>query len=117
MIVDNAVRVSRIIGSPGYPAAEEVLRANAGEAFDRAHYPVGIARQFGAVLGSGSLRRYDRRIATPTVVIHGLADKLMRPSGGRAIARAIPGSRLVLLPGMAHDLPEALWERIAAERS
>ena len=51
----------------------------------------------------------------PTVVIHGLADKLMRPSGGRAIARAIPGARLVLLPGMGHDLPEELWDRIVDE--
>jgi pimeloyl-ACP methyl ester carboxylesterase len=49
------------------------------------------------------------------VVIHGRADKLMRPAGGRAIANAIPGARLVLFDGMAHDLPEQLWDDIVSE--
>ena len=41
----------------------------------------------------------------------------MRPSGGKAIAAAIPGARLVLLDGMGHDLPEPLFERIVGELS
>ncbi|WP_059016479.1 alpha/beta fold hydrolase [Mycobacterium sp. M26] len=115
VIVENSIRVSRIIGSPGYPAPEEKLRAEAIEAYERAYYPQGIARHFGAVLGSGSLKRYDKQISAPTVVIHGRADKLMRPSGGRAIASAIPNARLVMFDGMAHDLPEALWDDIVGE--
>ena len=67
------------------------------------------------MLGSGSLLSYDRRIKAPTVVIHGKADKLMRPFGGRAIARAIKGARLVLIDGMGHDLPEQLWDQIVGE--
>ena len=63
------------------------------------------------MLGSGSLLRYDRQISAPTVVIHGRADKLMRPFGGRAVARAIKGARLVLIDGMGHDLPEQLWDQ------
>ena len=115
VIVENSVRVSKIIGSPGYPTSEEKLRAEAIEGYERSHYPQGIARHFGAVLGSGSLKRYDRMITAPTVVIHGRADKLMRPAGGRAIAAAIPKARLVLFDGMAHDLPEALWDNIIGE--
>lgn len=115
VIVENSIRVSRIIGSPGFPASEEKLRAEAIEAYERAYYPQGIARHFGAVLGSGSLKRYDRQISAPTVVIHGRADKLMRPSGGRSIAAAIPNARLVLFDGMAHDLPEELWDDIVGE--
>ena len=115
VIIENSVRVSKIIGSPGFPTPEHTLRAEAIEGYERAHYPQGIARHFGAVLGSGSLKRYDRAITAPTVVIHGRADKLMRPAGGRAIASAIPGARLVLFDGMAHDLPEALWDDIIGE--
>ncbi|MGB6889572.1 MAG: alpha/beta hydrolase [Mycobacterium sp.] len=115
VIVENSVRVSKIIGSPGFPTPEHTLRAEAIEGYDRAHYPQGIARHFGAVLGSGSLKRYDRAITAPTVVIHGRADKLMRPAGGRAIAAAIPEARLVLFSGMAHDLPVALWDDIISE--
>lgn len=114
-IVDNTVRVTQIIGSPGFPAPEDRVRAEAIEFYDRSYYPAGVGRQFAAILGSGSLLRYDRQIIAPTVVIHGKADKLMRPSGGRAIARAIKGSRLVLFDGMGHELPEPLWDDIAGE--
>ena len=71
--------------------------------------------QHAVLAGSGSLRRYNRQTTAPTVVIHGKADKLMRPSGGRAIARAIPGARLVLFDGMGHELPEPLWDDIVGE--
>jgi pimeloyl-ACP methyl ester carboxylesterase len=112
VIVDNAVRVSKIIGSPRYLAPEEQLRAEAIESYERSYYPWGVARHFDAVLGSGSLLRYDRKIVAPTVVLHGRADKLMRPSGGRAVARAIGGARLVLFDGMGHDLPQQLWGQV-----
>jgi pimeloyl-ACP methyl ester carboxylesterase len=114
-IIENAIRVSKIIGSPGYPAPEEKIRAEAIEGYDRAYYPAGIARHFAAILGSGSLLRYDRQIKVPTVVLHGKADKLMRPFGGRAVAGAIKSARLVLFDGMGHELPEALWDDIVGE--
>ena len=115
VIVENSMRVSRIIGSPGYPKSDERLRADAIEAYERAYYPQGIGRHFAAILGSGSLGRYDKQITAPTVVIHGRADTLMRPAGGRAIAKSIPGARLVLFDGMGHDLPEPLFDDIIAE--
>jgi pimeloyl-ACP methyl ester carboxylesterase len=46
------------------------------------------------------------------VVIHGTRDLMVRPSGGRATAKAIPGARLVEIAGMGHDLPRGLWDRI-----
>jgi len=114
-VIANAIRVSKIIGSPGYPAPEDRLRAEAIEAYERSYYPAGVGRHFAAILGSGSLRRYDRDIEAPTVVIHGKEDKLMRPFGGRAVARAIKGARFVLYDGMAHDLPRELWDDIIGE--
>lgn len=33
----------------------------------------------------------------------------------RETARAIPGARLVIYPGMGHDLPRELWPSIIAE--
>jgi len=112
VIIDNAVRVSKIIGSPGYRAPVEQIRAEAAEGYDRNYYPQGVARHFSAVMGSGSLAHYDRRIVAPTVVIHGRSDKLMRTFGGRKVARAIDGARLVLFDGMGHDLPQQLWDRV-----
>jgi pimeloyl-ACP methyl ester carboxylesterase len=114
-LIENAIRVSRITGSPAYPAPMERIREEAIEGLERSYYPAGVGRHFAAILGSGSLLGYDRRINVPTVVIHGKADKLMRPFGGRAIARAIEGARLVLFDGMGHDLPRELWDDIVGE--
>lgn len=114
-VIANSIRVTRIIGSPGFPVAEDKARADALESYERSYYPAGVGRQFAAILGSGSLLPYNRRTSAPTVVIHGKADKLMRPSGGRAVARAIPGARLVLFDGMGHELPEPLWDDIIGE--
>jgi pimeloyl-ACP methyl ester carboxylesterase len=112
VVVDNVVRVTKITGSPRYRMPEEQVRADAAENYDRSFYPLGVGRHFSAVLGSGSLLHYDRRIVAPTVVIHGRADRLVRPSSGRAVARAIDGARLVLFDGMGHDLPQQLWDRL-----
>jgi pimeloyl-ACP methyl ester carboxylesterase len=112
VIADYSVKVWRIIGSPRYPASEQRLRNDAIEAYERCYYPWGISRHFSAIIASGSLLRYNRQITVPTVVLHGRADKLQRPFGGRVVARAIRGARLVLIDGMGHDLPEQLWDRV-----
>lgn len=112
VIIDNAVRISKLNGSPAYPASEDRIRTEAAELYDRAYYPAGIARHFAAILGSGSLLHHDRRIQAPTVVIHGRSDRLMRPFGGRAVARAIAGARLILIDGMGHELPEPVWDQV-----
>ena len=45
-------------------------------------------------------------------MIHGKADTLVRPSGGRATAKAIPGAELLEIAGMGHDLPRNAWPEI-----
>ena len=47
----------------------------------------------------------------PTLVIHGSADTLVDPIGGRRTAELVPGARFELIEGMGHDYPPALWER------
>jgi pimeloyl-ACP methyl ester carboxylesterase len=47
----------------------------------------------------------------PTLVMHGDADKMCDPSGGRATAAAIPGAELVAYPGMGHSLPRKRAEQ------
>ena len=69
----------------------------------------GAGRQLGAIIASGDRTEALRGITAPTLVIHGSRDKLIRPSGGRATAKAIPGARLMMIDGMGHDLPRALW--------
>lgn len=44
------------------------------------------------------------------VVIHGLDDMLIDPSGGKPTAEPIPGARLLAIPDLGHDRPRELWE-------
>lgn len=40
---------------------------------------------------------------------------MLRPAAARRTAAAIDGARLVLLPGVGHDLPAAVWPQVARE--
>ena len=110
--VEHSVRVFAAIGSPGFPRDEAELRDIAGRSYDRGHDPAGAGRQLAAIVASGDRTPLLRRIAVPTVVVHGSADRLVRPSGGRATAKAIPGARLVVVRGMGHDLPRGAWPQV-----
>jgi len=104
-----SVEGSRVIGSPAYPTDESVLRERAAAAYDRAFCPEGTARQLGAILASPDRTAGLREVRLPFLVIHGEADPLVTLGGGQATAAAVPGSKLITIPGMGHDLPEALW--------
>lgn len=112
-VIANSVRARQTIGSPKYPETREAIEAAASRDYDRNFYPAGVIRQLAAATGTGSLVRFAKRISAPTVVIHGSADPLIRPAGGKAVAKAIPGARLHIIEGMGHDLPPQLLEQIA----
>jgi pimeloyl-ACP methyl ester carboxylesterase len=103
----------RVIGSPSYPQDLERVRARAAETFDRGVSKSGIMRQMLAVLTQPNRGARLKGIRVPTLVIHGLADKMVHPSGGRATAAAIPGAELLLIDGMGHDVPPPLFATIA----
>lgn len=113
----NAVATFRAIGSPGYPMDAAWLSDIAARAFDRAPAGAGGLRQLAAIRADGDRRAELAEVRVPTLVMHGDGDPLIRPSGGRATAAAIPGARLVTFPGMGHDLPVELWPRFVAEIS
>ncbi len=110
--IANIERVHAVIGSPGLPRDLDDLRAFAGVSYDRDHDPRGPGRQLAAIIASGNRTPELRRITAPTLVIHGSADRLIAPSGGRATAHAIPGAKLLMIGGMGHDLPRAAWPQL-----
>jgi pimeloyl-ACP methyl ester carboxylesterase len=105
----------RYIGSRRYPADPERTRALAERCFDRGLHRAGTARQMAAVATAPDRTPLLREVEVPTTVIHGDADRLVMSSGGRATAGAIAGARLVVIPGMAHDLPRELWAQLLDE--
>jgi pimeloyl-ACP methyl ester carboxylesterase len=109
--VERAAEIFGIVGSQGLHS-EEDIRTLASRSFDRGYDARGGGRQLGAIIKSGDRTKTLRRIKVPTLVIHGTKDKLVRPSGGRATAKAIPGARLMTIEGMGHDLPRPLWPKL-----
>ena len=107
--IAHSAKFMRAIHSPNYSFSDAELLEMARASHARSFYPAGVLRQYNAILGTGSLRPYAKRITKPTVVIHGDADPLVRPACGRAVARAIPRSQWLLVKGMGHDLPPGVW--------
>ncbi|MGY1809297.1 alpha/beta hydrolase [Blastococcus sp. SYSU D00669] len=111
--IERRVRVFASIGSTAFAQDVDELRRvtalalardpDARDGRRRHHRAVRTAGDRTAALGS---------VAVPTVVVHGTADRMCHPSGGRATADAIPGARLELIAGMGHDLPPGAWPRL-----
>jgi pimeloyl-ACP methyl ester carboxylesterase len=110
--VEYFVRVFRAIGSRDFPPDDARIREAAAASYERDHSPAGTGRQLAAIIASGDRTEELRRLRVPTTVIHGEDDPLVPFRGGTATARAIPGARLIAIPGMGHDLPPQIWPQL-----
>ncbi|GHH76304.1 hydrolase [Streptomyces sulfonofaciens] len=109
-----AVAVARILAAPGRSVGEaDVSEFVAREA--EHHVPSfrdqrAQSRQIGATWHGGPLAD----ITAPTLVLHGRQDPLLRVSAARDTAAAVPGARLLTLPGVGHFLSQDTWATYAA---
>jgi pimeloyl-ACP methyl ester carboxylesterase len=110
--IQRAVDTYRVIGSPGFEFDETGLRDRAGLSFDRAYDPAGVARQLAAIMTTPDRTADLGTLDVAALVVHGAQDALVDVSGGRATAAAIPGAELLLIDGMGHDLPRAVWPQL-----
>lgn len=104
----RSLETDRLISSPRYfdeQRALDLIRRS----YDRSFYPQGTARQLMTVLIAADRTNELKSVKIPTLVIHGLQDKLIDPSGGYATADAVSGSRLLIFDEMGHDIPPELW--------
>ncbi len=102
--IEQAVKTGRVISSPEW-FDEARAREAAAAAYDRCFRPDGVGRQLLSIISSGSRSEGLRRVSVPTLVVHGAADVLVDPSGGRRTAEVVPGAELLVVDGMGHDLP------------
>ena len=110
--VESNVRAWDLFRNGGFPEERPRDRARAERAAQRGFFPEGGARQFVAVLASGSRKSGLANVTAPTLVIHGADDPLVPLPAGEATARAIPGARLLVIERMGHALPQAVWPQI-----
>ena len=110
--IQLSLMLAREVASPAYPFDEVAARewiereVDSGPRDTRAQ-----SRQVGAPWHGPKLRELDK----PVLVLHGDRDPILRVGAARATAKAIDGARLVILPGVGHDLPAPLWPQIARE--
>ena len=112
--LEQAVANARAISAGGaYPFDAEAVRRGAARNYDRAYHPKGTGRQFAAILAAGDRTAALGQIRVPTLVVHGTEDQVIGVSGGEATAAAIPGARLLRVPGLGHELPPGFWPTLA----
>jgi pimeloyl-ACP methyl ester carboxylesterase len=91
------------------------IREVAKLSVERNFTPDGTARQMAAIMASPDRTPLLKKLNVPTLVVHGLEDGLVQPSGGYATTKAIPGARLLAFPDMGHNLPQARIPEILDE--
>lgn len=108
------LKIYKAIGSPDYPTDDTILKDRAKKSIQRSWNPSGFARQAAAVIiGDNCDRRQQLKdIKIPVIVIHGDADPVVNVEAGKEVANTVPNSKLVIIPGMGHDLPDAIIPEI-----
>ena len=110
----HMVEIARAISSPGFAFDEVEARAMLELARSRSFHPPGFLRQLAAVTAAPTRVPGLRKLAVPTLVVHGTHDPLVSPAGARTTARVVPGARLHWVRGMGHDLPRGAWPELVS---
>ena len=110
--IEYGVELWRTLSGDALPFDEKEIRRKVAESYDRCFCPQGTARQTAAIMTSGNRKPALKNLELPTLVIHGDQDPLVPLAGGIDTAEAVSGSKLVVIEGMGHDLPRAVWPEI-----
>ncbi|MEL6363718.1 MAG: alpha/beta hydrolase [Pseudomonadota bacterium] len=111
-LIDRTTDLWGLIGTRNGGHDLQALRERVAASIERCNYPAGIRRQIAAIIATGDLRQWTRKITAPTLVLHGSTDPLVPVQAGHDIAANIEGARLEILDGMGHDLPPNHMPRI-----
>ena len=103
-IVRHSVWFIKTVGTPGHIDIRAV-REVAELRYQRSFHPLGTLQQLNAILASGSIARFSKKVKAPTIVMHGSADGLLPASQGKVVAKTIPNAKFYLIDGMGHDIP------------
>ncbi|HEX6360015.1 alpha/beta hydrolase [Actinophytocola sp.] len=112
-VVSYLVESQRAVAEGPFDEAE--VRAVATIAVSRTKNHESSQKNHLAAAGSGSWRHRLGEITVPVLVIHGDQDPLFPLPHGEALAREIPGARLVVLPDTGHEFPRRNWPLVVPE--
>ena len=113
---DFAAARAEILGDD--PVAARAIAARIWDRTPSTAAPVQMANQIGMVFAKLNCKpRWHERlpeIDIPTLVVHGRHDPFFPVGNGEAIAREIPGARLLVLEDAATAIPDTAVGEVAA---
>jgi pimeloyl-ACP methyl ester carboxylesterase len=114
--IEAMMALARATAGTGTPFDEERIR----------DYVFRVMKLSGGQLGSSvsnnhvfafwsSPARTDRlaSLVAPTLIIHGDQDPILPPAHAKFMAEALPGSKLLMLEGVGHEMPIPILPRVA----
>jgi pimeloyl-ACP methyl ester carboxylesterase len=114
-VADFAAARGEILGDG--PSTARAIAARIWDRTPDTAPPVQMANQMGMVFSKLDCKpRWRERlpeIAVPTLVVHGRRDPFFPIGNGEAIAREIPGGRLLVLAEAATSIPDAAAGEVA----
>ena len=113
--LQHLLSIWKIIHGNHYPFDEKDVAELLQLAYQRGLNPLGVRRQFLAILASADRTSALSRLKVPALVVHGDLDPLVPVACGIATAEAIPKAKLKIFAGMGHTLPKALWQEIITD--
>ena len=110
-VVDQQVGYQRALAARSVPFDEAGARALTARSLARTA-DVRASLTNHDVLRDDQEPWFDRlgEIRVPALVVQGAEDPMVRPPNAEALAGAIPGATLLLLPGVGHEFPRRVWD-------
>jgi pimeloyl-ACP methyl ester carboxylesterase len=111
-VIAYLVEYARVLAGGGRPSDEAATQELVRRDVERAHN-IAASESHGLAAEGEMPRQSMSSIAVPTLVIHGTEDPMFPLEHGEALAREIPGARLLTLEEAGHGVERADWETIA----
>ena len=109
--IDQSIRLFELIGTPGKNYNTPQFRKNMRAYIARGGDDGGFLRQMAAIIGSQNRKELLKSIITPTLIIHGDIDPLIKVKNAYSANKLIQSSELEIIEGMGHLLDQESYEK------
>tara|TARA_B100000214_G_scaffold249886_1_gene183608 strand:- start:34 stop:975 length:942 start_codon:yes stop_codon:yes gene_type:complete len=109
--IDQSIRLFELIGTPGKNYDTPEFRKNMRAYIARGGDDGGFLRQMAAIIGSQNRKELLKSIITPTLIIHGDIDPLIKVKNAYSAKKLIRSSELEIIEGMGHLLDKESYEK------
>ena len=107
----RAVELIKVIGMEGYEFDTPEFKEQAIENMKRSKDDTGFSRQLLAILASKNRFKKIQSINTPTLIVHGEDDPLLKVKNAYKMHKLIPASELIIIEDMRHLIEQPILDQ------